>query len=189
MAIGAPVRRLAMAVVVARRAGLHAAATRFASAGRVPPGYAALRARVLRIEREVLAACRPGRSYADALAALDRSYAAAGYPGGWAGHYQGGPVGYAQREFEIAPGQRDSRWPAERSGPVTRSPGTRACPAGAKAEDTYLITDGGPERVTASGDWPTEPATTCFPGARGAGDRPVRPATSVTRELQEGGGA
>ena len=33
MAVGAPVRRLAMAVVVARRAGLHAAATRFASAG------------------------------------------------------------------------------------------------------------------------------------------------------------
>jgi Xaa-Pro dipeptidase len=164
MAIGAPVRRLAMAVVVARRAGLHAAATRFASAGPVPAGYAALRARVLRIEREVLAACRPGRSYADALTALDRAYATAGHPGGWAGHYQGGPIGYAQREFEIAPGQRDSRWPAQpiRAGhAVAWNP---SLPGGAKAEDTYLITAGRPERVTASDDWPTEPGDDAVPG-------------------------
>jgi antitoxin VapB len=119
---------------------------------------------VLRIEREVLAACRPGRSYADALTALDRGYAAAGHPGGWAGHYQGGPIGYAQREFEIAPGQRDSRWPAEpiRAGhAVAWNP---SLPGGAKAEDTYLITDGRPERVTASDDWPTEPGDDGLPG-------------------------
>jgi antitoxin VapB len=164
MAAGAPVHRLAMAVVVARRAGLHAAATRFASAGPVPHSYAALRASVLSIERAVLAACRPGRSYADALTALDRGYAAAGYPGGWAGHYQGGPVGYAQREFEIAPGQLGSRWPAEpiRAGhAVAWNP---SLPGGAKVEDTYLITDGGLERVTASADWPTEPGDDMLPG-------------------------
>jgi Xaa-Pro dipeptidase len=164
MAIGAPVRRLAMAVVVARRAGLHAAVTRFASAGAVPAGYSALRARVLRIEREVLTACRPGGSYGDALTALDRGYAMAGHPGGWAGHYQGGPIGYAQREFEIAPGQRDSRWPAEpiRAGhAVAWNP---SLPGGAKAEDTYLITADRPERVTASADWPTEPGDDALPG-------------------------
>ena len=163
MATGAPVCRLAMAVVVARRAGLHAAATRFASAGPLPPGHAALRAPVLRIEREVLAACRPGRSYGDVLAALDRGYAAAGYPGAWAGHYQGGPIGYAQREFEIAPGQPDSRWPAEpvRAGhAVAWNP---SLPGGAKAEDTYLVTEGGLERVTASADWPTEPGDDMLP--------------------------
>jgi Xaa-Pro dipeptidase len=162
MAAGAPVRRLAMAVVVARRAGLHAAATRFASAGPVPPDYAALRARVLGIEREVLAASLPGRSYGDALAALDRGYAAAGAPGGWAGHYQGGPIGYAQREFEIAPGQPGSRWLTQpiRSGhAVAWNP---SLPGGAKAEDTYLITAAGLERVTdsdrsAGPPWPAEP--------------------------------
>jgi Xaa-Pro dipeptidase len=157
MAIGAPVRRLAMAVVVARRAGLHAAATRFASAGPVPRGYAAVRARVLQIERAALAACRPGRSYADALAALDRGYSEAGHPGGWAGHYQGGPVGYAQREFEIAPGQLDSRWPGEAIQAGHAVAWNPSLPGGAKAEDTYLIADGGLERVTASSDWPTEP--------------------------------
>ena len=44
------------------------------------------------------------------LTTLDRAYSDAGYAGGWAEHYQGGPVGYRQREFEIVPGQTDSRW-------------------------------------------------------------------------------
>src|SRR5579859_6375831 len=43
MAVGAPVADLAMVVVVARRAGLHVALTRFATAGRVDPDYAKLR--------------------------------------------------------------------------------------------------------------------------------------------------
>ena len=110
MAVGAPVRQLVMAVVVARRAGLHAAATRFACAGPLPPDLRALRARVGRIERDVLAASRPASSYGQALSALDAGYAREGAAGGWAGHYQGGPIGFAQREFEIAPCQHDSRW-------------------------------------------------------------------------------
>ena len=46
----------------------------------------------------------------DALRALDSAYAETGQPGAWAEHYQGGPVGYRQREFEIVPTQTDSRW-------------------------------------------------------------------------------
>jgi Xaa-Pro dipeptidase len=167
MAIGAPVRRLAMAVVVARRAGLHAAATRFASAGPLDAGYAALRERVLAIELDVLSACAPAASYGTALAALDAAYARAGAPGGWAGHYQGGPIGFGQREFEIAPCQQESRWQAEpiRAGhAIAWNP---SLPGGAKAEDTYIVTADGLERVTACADWPTEPSDAL---------RPARPA-------------
>ncbi len=82
MAAGVPVRRLVMAVVVARRDGLHAAATRFAAAGPLDPAYAALRGRVLDIERQVLAASRPAglapASYGAVLAELDRAYEQAG---------------------------------------------------------------------------------------------------------------
>src|SRR5580692_6173885 len=88
MAAGLPVRHLAMAVVVARRAGLHVAATRFASAGPLDPDYRERRRRVLAIEDAVLTACRPGASYGAALAALDAAYARNGAPGEWAGHYQ-----------------------------------------------------------------------------------------------------
>jgi Xaa-Pro dipeptidase len=167
MAAGAAVHELVMAVAVARRAGLHAAATRFACAGPLPADLRALRDRVLRIERDVLAASRPGRSYGDALTALDRSYAREGAAGGWAGHYQGGPIGYAQREFEIAPAQRSSPWYAagiEAGHAVAWNP---SLPGGAKAEDTYLVQAGGLERVTATADWPCEHA---------GGPLPPRPA-------------
>jgi Xaa-Pro dipeptidase len=164
MAVGAPVRRLAMAVVVARRAGLHAAATRFAASAPLDPGYAALRRRVLAIEDAVLSACTPGARYGAALDALDAAYTRAGAPGGWSGHYQGGPIGFAQREFEIAPGQRGSRWPAEtiRAGhAVAWNP---SLPGGAKCEDTYLVAaDGARQRVTTAPGWPAEPDDTMRP--------------------------
>lgn len=158
MAVGAPVRRMVMAVVVARRAGLHAAATRFAAAAPLDPGYPGLRRKVLAIEDAVLSACAPGVSYGAALDALDAAYSGAGAPGGWSGHYQGGPIGFAQREFEIAPGQRGSRWYAEpvRAGhAVAWNP---SLPGGAKSEDTYLVSaDGDLARVTSSPGWPAEP--------------------------------
>jgi Xaa-Pro dipeptidase len=156
MAAGVPVRHLAMAVVVARRAGLHAAATRFACAGPIGAELRSLRDRVSRIERDTLAACRPGHSYGDVLAALDRGYTREDATGGWAGHYQGGPIGYAQREFEIAPGQPGSRWPMVRIEPGHAVAWNPSLPGGAKAEDTYLVRAGGLDRVTTGPDWPTE---------------------------------
>jgi len=156
MAAGAPVRHLAMAVVVARRGGLHAAVTRFACAGRPGPDLASLWDRVRRIEAGTLAACRPGHSYGDVLGALDRGYAAEGAAGGWAGHYQGGPIGYAQREFEVAPGQDGSPWPAVRLEAGHAVAWNPSLPGGAKAEDTYLVRDDGLERVTTGPGWPTD---------------------------------
>jgi Xaa-Pro dipeptidase len=164
MAVGAPVHRLVMAVVVARRAGLHAAATRFAAAAPLDPGYVALRRRVLAIEEAVLSASTPGASYGAALDALDAAYARAGAPRGWSGHYQGGPIGFAQREFEIAPGQRGSRWHAE---PIMTGHAVAwnpSLPGGAKSEDTYLVSAGGVrQRVSISPGWPTEPDDTMRP--------------------------
>jgi Xaa-Pro dipeptidase len=164
MAVGAPVRRLAMAVVVARRAGLHAAATRFAASAPVDPAYAALRRRVLAIEDAVLSACTPGARYGAALDALDAAYTRAGAPGGWSGHYQGGPIGFAQREFEIAPGQRGSRWPAEMITAGHAVAWNPSLPGGAKCEDTYLVAaDGARQRVTIAPGWPAEPDDTMRP--------------------------
>ena len=164
MAVGAPVRRLVMAVVVARRAGLHAAVTRFAASAPLDPGYAARRAAVLAIEEAVLSASTPGASYGAALDALDAAYARAGAPRGWSGHYQGGPIGFAQREFEIAPGQHASRWYAE---PIMAGHAVAwnpSLPGGAKSEDTYLVSAGGVrQRVSISPGWPTEPDDTMRP--------------------------
>jgi Xaa-Pro dipeptidase len=173
MAVGAPARHLVMAVVVARRAGLHAAATRFACAGPLPPELRALRARVERIERDTLAASHPANSYGQALSALDESYAREGAAGGWAGHYQGGPIGFAQREFEIAPCQRDSRWYATRIEAGHAVAWNPSLPGGAKAEDTYLVRADRIERVTTGRTGPTGPA---WPVGDGDDVVPPRPA-------------
>jgi antitoxin VapB len=174
MAIGAPVRRLVMAVVVARRHGLHVALTRFASAGPVGQDYAALRAQVLAIEDAVLAASAPGASYGDALAALAVAYGKQHAITGWNGHYQGGPIGFAQREFEIAPVQTDSRWytqPIEAGHAVAWNP---SLPGGAKAEDTYVIESGA--TVLARGDDPPDP-----PAPRRITDAPGWPVEEDSR--------
>ena len=160
MAVGAPVRELAMAVVVARRGGLHAAATRFASAGPPPAEFTALRARVLRIERDTLAACVPPSRYGDVLTVLDQAYGREGAPAA-------GPVTTrAGRSGTRSASSRSRRPSGTRAGtprrwrPATRWPGTRACAGGAKAEDTYLVSPGGPERITQSTStgpgWPAE---------------------------------
>ncbi len=156
MAAGAPVRRLAMVVVVARRGGLHVALTRFAAAA-PDDGYARLRARVLRIEDAVLAACVPGATYGQALESLASGYTRVGAENEWKHHYQGGPIGFAQREFEIAPGQDASRWYDERIAAGHAVAWNPSLPGGAKSEDTYLVTAAGVDRVTSAAGWPVEP--------------------------------
>ncbi len=156
LAIGSPVLNLLMGVVVARREGLHVAATRFVSAGSPDEDYVRLRRKVLRMDSEVLSASLPGSSYGSVLERLDRAYRAEGFPEGWRGHYQGGPIGFMQREFEIAPCQTESRWYRERidlSHAVAWNP---SLPGGAKAEDTYLIKEAGAEAITRSSVWPVE---------------------------------
>jgi Xaa-Pro dipeptidase len=157
MAAGVPVNRLVMAVAVARRAGLHVALTRFASAGPLTSEYTALRGRVLAIEDSVLAASTPGASYGEVLAALAGAYRTQGAINAWQGHYQGGPIGFAQREFEIAPGQTGSRWYREPVAAGHAIGWNPSLPGGAKAEDTYLIgPDGQLSRLTSSPGWPEE---------------------------------
>jgi Xaa-Pro aminopeptidase len=157
MAVGAPVRHQVMAVAVARRGGLHVALTRFASAGPVDPAQAARHREVTAVHDAVLAACRPGKTYGTVVESLASAYAAVGAEGGWMGHYQGGPIGFAQREFEIAPGQSGSRWyrePVAAGHAVAWNP---SLPGGAKSEDTYLVTgDGQLTPVTGAPGWPAE---------------------------------
>lgn len=156
LAAGEPMHRLVMAVVVAERHGLHAAATRFACAGGLGDAVRRSRGAALAVEAETLAACEPGATYGDVLGALDRAYAGAGHPGAWTGHYQGGPVGYRQREFEIVPTQTATRWfgtSLEAGHAVAWNPSVAG---GGKAEDTYLVEEHGLRRLTDTGAWPLE---------------------------------
>ena len=142
-----------MAVLVARRGGLHVALTRHAAAAPDRDLEAGLRA-CRAIHRGVLAACRPGAAWGDALEALAAGYAAAGADGEWRAHYQGGPIGYGQREFEIAPAQSGSPWWGEPVAAGVAVAWNPSLPGGGKDEDTYLVGGDGVELVTATGAWP-----------------------------------
>ena len=132
LADGSPMHRQAMAVLVGMRHGLHVALTRHVSAG--PPGgtLAITQAETLHIEMAVLdACCETGLTYGDVL---DRLAAAYG-DGRWQEHWQGGPIGYRQREFEIAPAPPVTRWHTEPLAPHHAIAFNPSVAGGGKAEE------------------------------------------------------
>jgi antitoxin VapB len=153
--VGGPMQHFVMAVVVAERGGLHAAATRFASAGPLPGRLAAAQAAALAIEGIVLDACGPGSTYGDVLDALASAYAVAGHAEAWRDHYQGGPIGYRQREFEIVPTEKPSRWHNTQLADGHALAWNPSVSGGGKSEDTFLLEGGALRQLTVSGDWPT----------------------------------
>jgi Xaa-Pro dipeptidase len=132
----------AMLVVSAERGGLYANITRMVHFEKPDAGLEqrqeACEVILGRMREE---ATRPGRTLADAFADCRRFYAEAGFPDEWMLHHQGGMTGYASREIiatpqthqEIRVGQAFAWNPS-----VT----------GAKAEETCVLSEGGPEVIT-----------------------------------------
>ena len=136
-----------MVVVVARRGGLHVAATRLAVRDGKDP-LVALTGRLDTVDEAVRRATRPGETWGDAVEALAASYREIGHAGAWTQHYQGGPIAFEQREFELAPGQSDSPYwdvPCEVGHAVAWNP---SLSGGAKIEETYLLGEFELEPVT-----------------------------------------
>jgi Xaa-Pro dipeptidase len=91
----------------------------------------------------------------DAIEALAKGYANIGHSGAWREHFQGGPIAFEQREFELAPTRRDSPyWELDcvAHSAVAWNPSLRG---GAKIEATYLVGTDGFELLTNSGAWAT----------------------------------
>jgi len=139
--IGARIERRAMLVASAERGGLYANLTRIVELDEPEPEPT----RRLRACEEILArmreeASRPGRTLAEAFADCRGFYADAGFPDEWRLHHQGGLTGYASRELIATP----------RTGHVIE-PGQafawNPSVTGAKAEETFVLTESGPEVV------------------------------------------
>lgn len=150
---GAVVSELLMAVVVARWSGLHVAATRIATSivdERLTNDYAS----VVTVARETLRATTPGATWGEAYGALSSAYREVDHSQAWRDHFQGGPIGYAQREFELSPEASDSPFwsrKIEQNVAVAWNPSLHG---GAKVEDTYLVGESGSECVTTTATWP-----------------------------------
>jgi Xaa-Pro dipeptidase len=153
LAVGAVVSDALMAVVVAKRAGLHVAATRICLR-RSDDDIVTLLKTLDHVNDAVLRASLPGGTWGETIAAIANGYAAIGQPDAWREHFQGGPIGFEQREFELAPVQVASPfWEVARRAntAIAWNPSLRG---GAKIEETYLVGDG-LELLTATPSWPT----------------------------------
>ena len=143
-----PVRRCAMLVVCARRYGLIASLTRLVHFGLVDSGLARRNVAAQRGDASLVRATLPGVRWRDALQSGIDAYAREGFEGEWRHHHQGGPTGYAGREFRATPGE--ARTILERQA-FAWNPSI----AGTKSEDTFLALPAGPEPLTAPQEWPS----------------------------------
>jgi len=136
----APLGERAMIVVCAERGGLFANLTRFVHFE--PPGadLAAELEATQGILGRLRAATRPGRTLGDVFDDCRGFYADAGVPDGWRDHHQGGLTGYRSREVIATPGH---------ALPITAGQAFAWNPSlpGAKAEETFVLTEDGPELI------------------------------------------
>jgi len=124
-----------MLVVCAERGGLYANLTRFV--GPTPAGVDACSV-VLAGLRD---ATRPGRTLGEVFADGVALYESVGYPGEWQHHHQGGITGYRSREVVATPG-------SDVEVKVGMAFAWNPSVPGAKAEETFLLTDTGPDVLT-----------------------------------------
>jgi len=145
----APLGRLAMLVVCARRHGLIASLTRFVSFGPLSPPLREAHERLLRVDAAFAHATAPGRTVGEAFAAGVAAYGANGFaPDEWRLHHQGGPTGYEPRDYLATAGA------APRIEPRQAFAWNPSAPS-LKSEDTILALPGGPEILTVDPAWPS----------------------------------
>jgi Xaa-Pro aminopeptidase len=144
----APLERAAMLVFCARGFGLYANLTRFVSFGPLPAHLAERHRLVLEVETAVLDLSRPGMQLDSIYEGLANAYAAIGHGRAIFKHHQGGTTGYLSREVVATP---DTKETLRVGSAVAWNPSL----AGAKVEDTFLITENGLENLTLDPSWPT----------------------------------
>ncbi|MFW6229297.1 MAG: M24 family metallopeptidase [Alkalispirochaeta sp.] len=150
--------RHALLVLCGRRDGLVASISRIVHFGPVPEEIRHVHEAVARIDAAVISASRPGRTLGEIFSDIRIAYEAAGFPGGWKGHHQGGVAAYEPREFLALPDSTDR---LEAGMVCAWNPSL----PGAKSEDSIIIGPDGPEVVTGIDGWPmVETATLPRPG-------------------------
>jgi len=146
-----PLGEYAVISVTGRRDGLHASCTR--TVAFEPPAWLGKRhAAACRIEAAALAAtarvAAADGTAATVFDAIRGAYADVGWPEEWRAHHQGGATGYAGRAWVAAPD-------ADAAVAVPMGYAYNPTVAGAKSEDTHVLTADGWTTVTETGDWPT----------------------------------
>lgn len=160
------IERTVMLVVCGRRQGLICSATRLVSFGPLTDELRKKHDAVARVDAAFIAATQIGARIGDVFKAGLDAYAAEGYPDEWQLHHQGGPCGYAARDYRATADIDDVVEPNQA---FAWNPSI----TGTKSEDTIIATPDGPEVISASPGFPTIEAA--------AGDRSFQRADILVR--------
>jgi len=146
------IEKYGMIVICGRRYGLIASVTRLFHFGAISDELKEKHKAVLTIDTVFNAETRPGAVIGDIFATAQKAYKDNGYAYEWKLHHQGGPTGYAPREYVGTPGDETK---------VLKPQGYAWNPSitGTKCEDTIITTDGKPEIITTTPDFPMIPVS------------------------------
>lgn len=139
----------AMLVFCGRRHGLYANLTRFVHFEGPTPEQQRWSEEVAFVESTAFAASRPGTPLREVYRAMAHAYDTLGVPEEILKHHQGGTTGYLSREVVATP---TTETVLEENTALAWNPSL----AGAKIEDTVLMTSHGIEVMTVDPRWPTE---------------------------------
>lgn len=138
-----------MVACCARRDGAVASVTRIVSFSPVEESERKRYAALLEVERAFLDESTPGARLGDAFAAGAAAYGRHGFdPQEWHRHHQGGPSGWTPRELLAQHGSEETLQPGS---VVAWNPSGD----GWKVEDTWLVSDHGPEAMASDSGWPS----------------------------------
>lgn len=147
-----------MLVVCGQRGGLIVSLTRLFHFGAMAPELAAKHEACCKVEAALWEATVPGATWGDAFKVGQAAYKAVGHAKEWELHHQGGPTGYAGRDFLVTPDEKRKIFDHQA---VAWNPSI----TGTKSEDTFIIEGDQRTVITAcTPDWPT--ITVKVPGGK-----------------------
>ena len=110
---------------------------------------------VASVHDAVVEASLPGGTWGESVEALAAGYEEIGQPNAWREHFQGGPIGFEQREFELAPGHDRLTILGSRTSCTVRGRLESEPARWGQIEETYLIGDS-VELLTRTPGWPLD---------------------------------
>lgn len=141
------VEKYGMIVVCGRKYGLVASLTRLFHFGPVSDELRKKHNAVVEVDTVFIAESRPGAVIGEIFSKAQKMYEEKGFPGEWEFHHQGGPAGYAPRDYVATPGNMKKVLKPQA---LAWNPSIK----GTKSEDTIITTDDKPEIITATPGWP-----------------------------------
>jgi Xaa-Pro dipeptidase len=138
--------KYAMIVICAEKYGLVSNVTRFVHFGELPAELSENKEKLVQIEVAMIAATRPDVAIKEVIRTGLEKYQEVGHPEDWRLLHQGGPTGYASREFLATP---DSSGVVQKNQAFAWNPAIK----GVKAEDTILVGEHENEILTFTGEW------------------------------------